>query len=60
MKLEEAIKHNEALCKELDIPERAKQRESVRLGIEALKFLIWQREHHDVSPSLLLPGETEE
>lgn len=57
---DEAIRYNEELKKGIDPNEMPKHHAAVGLGIEALKFLIWQREHHNVSPGLLLPGETEE
>jgi len=57
--IDEAIGVNGGLARELDIPERAKERAAVRLGIEALKRLKEQRSLKYVAMNLLLPGETE-
>lgn len=60
MKLEKAIEFNTKLVRELDIPQRAKEKEAVKLGIEALKFRL-QLEQEDPDITLEpLPGETEE
>jgi len=59
MTLEEAIEQNQALWRELDIPERAKERESVGLGIEALKAWKQFREGRWMSGRYDLPSETE-
>jgi len=60
MTLTEAIQQNQALWRELDIPERAKERESIGLGIEALKREQVLRREVPYTRDGLLPGETQE
>lgn len=60
MIIDEAIEVNTTLVKELDIPERAKEREAISLGIEALKRVDGNRHYPQPTVYPLLPGETKE
>ncbi len=60
MTIDEAIKHQEDLEQELDIPQRENQRKAVKLGIEALKFIKGLHDTGAMPSNARLPGETEE
>ena len=60
MLLPEAKKVNKELLKELDIPEREKERVAVQIGIGAIDRLQNLRKGFDIPHVTLLPGETEE
>lgn len=60
MTIDEAIKTTELAISYAHFSPHSKQEEALRLGIEALRLILWQRYiWHPVGPSLL-PGETEE
>ena len=58
--IDEAIKSNTALAKELDIPQRATEREGIQLGIEALQRIKAIRPYRNTDKSYYLPGETKD
>jgi len=60
MTLEEAIKVNTRLAKELDIPQRAEESQAISLGIEALKRYKEACDNPGTINLSPLPGETEE
>jgi hypothetical protein len=60
MEVEEAITNLECLEQSETADLEDDEREAIRLGIEALKRLEWERKYHWLDPANKLSSETED